>query len=542
MAAIRERSPSEIYLEKKLLNCLPTNTETPVQLFNYFKSKAKEMINYHLDKPKKPRKTSKENQENYEETPPKFNYKKKPKALKVKDSLESEPSDDFKRLKEMIIKRAYVIENVASLISNQKKSLNSIKGQTNREQLFKQIDEIEDSNNNVLNELETLLLSLHDAMRQADKISQISAFEKNNQSKELNVSFQETLNKERKKYETQIAALQELNYKLSSLPKASDVEKEYNKKINDLQNKLNFHQDSLSEKTDSIKKKHQEINELLVSISEKNKEIENLQDTQKNLSDFIKSQEESSEREISVLKSEISKLERLLKENSSALENSLRNEINISNQSIQSKDREISRLQLDIGTLEEQLRRQGFEIDTKQRNIFELREEIQKLQDQRKAISKNESQEINYLRQSLEEKERQLINERERISVEIETREKHRIKQKNEWAEIYTGLKHEIKELKQTIIDLNDEKDRRGMYSSIRENEISESQITLKSQVETLKNKLRERDNELKSLWEIVSELQRTDSSKGRIDFNDIKTLIIIKNLEDKAKQRLKKF
>ena len=243
-----------------------------------------------------------------------------------------------------------------------------------------------------------------------------------------------------------------------------------------------------------------------------------------------------------MLKTEISKLERVLAENESAHEEALAYKVQNTEQSLQSKEREFSRLKLEYSNLEEQLRRLNFELESKQRTIFELKDEVQKLQDHKKIISRNESQEITILRQALEEKERQLSTERERISIEIETREKHRIKQKNEWAEIYTGLKHEIKELKQTIIDITEEKERKNLHSSIRENDITESQITLKAQIETLKAKLRERENELKSLWELISELQRADAAKGHIDFNDIKTLIIIKNLEEKAKQRLKKF
>ena len=326
------------------------------------------------------------------------------------------------------------------------------------------------------------------------------------------------------------------------MPKAADVEKEYLKKLNDLQNKLNFHQENLEEKSEGLKRKQTEYSELLVSLNDKNQEIEGLEKDIDQLQELIKSQEQGFERENSVLRSDISKLEKLLKDTSLAQEQSSKNELQVVNQSLQSKEREISRLRMDLSNLEEQLRKQTFELDAKQRNIFELREDVQKLQEQRKIVSKNESQEIQILRQALEEKERQLSAERERISVEIETREKHRIKQKNEWAEIYTGLKHEIKELKQTIIDLTEEKERRGIHSSIRESEVSESQITIRAQNETLKAKLKEKESELRAIWEIISELQRTDSSKGRLDFNDVKTLIIIKNLEEKAKQRLKKF
>ena len=544
MAAIRERSPSEINLEKKLLNCLPSSSENGGQLFHFFKSKAKEMINYHLDKPKKPRKGAKENEpEVYEElTSLKTTYKKKQKPQKSKEMIEIEPSDDYKRLREMVSKRVYVIENTTNMIHSQKKALNLMKVTTNREQLINQASEVEESNENIVKELQSLLLSLHDSLRQIDKLSQISAFEKANLSKELNVEFQETINKERRKYDAQIKALQDSNRNLASLPKAADVEKEYLKKLNDLQNKLNFHQENLEEKSEGLKRKQTEYSELLVSLNDKNQEIEGLEKDIDQLQELIKSQEQGFERENSVLRSDISKLEKLLKDTSLAQEQSSKNELQVVNQSLQSKEREISRLRMDLSNLEEQLRKQTFELDAKQRNIFELREDVQKLQEQRKIVSKNESQEIQILRQALEEKERQLSAERERISVEIETREKHRIKQKNEWAEIYTGLKHEIKELKQTIIDLTEEKERRGIHSSIRESEVSESQITIRAQNETLKAKLKEKESELRAIWEIISELQRTDSSKGRLDFNDVKTLIIIKNLEEKAKQRLKKF
>ncbi|OMJ81162.1 hypothetical protein SteCoe_18430 [Stentor coeruleus] len=543
MAAIREKSPSEINIEKKLLNCVPQNVQNIGPLFDFYKNKAKEMINYHLDKPKKPRRYIEEDGEEYENIPIiKSSYKKNAKPKTQKDTIDFEPSDDYKRLRDLVNKRAYVIENVITVISNQKKSLNTIKITTNREHLLKQVGEVEEANEEVVSELEALLLTLHDALRQIDKLAQVSSFEKANLTKDLNVEFQESINKERRKYDAQIKALQDLNKSLNALPKATDVEKEYMKKLADLQAKVDFSQSSFDEKTEAFKRKNLECSELLQQVLMKNQDIDFLEKEQKNLQELIRSQEEGFERESSMLKAEISKLERSVKEVSSVHEIALKNEINVGSQNIQAKEREISKLKMDITNLEEQLRRQNFDIDSRQRTIVELREEIQHWQEDKKNASKNESQEIAYLRQAIDEKERQLIAERERISIEIETREKHRIKQKNEWAEIYTGLKHEIKEYKQTILDLTEDRERRGLQSCMRENELAENQINIRSQNESMKQKMKERDNEIKSLWEIISELQRTDMTKGRIDFNDVKTLIIIKNLEEKAKQRLKKF
>ena len=48
-------------------------------------------------------------------------------------------------------------------------------------------------------------------------------------------------------------------------------------------------------------------------------------------------------------------------------------------------------------------------------------------------------------------------------------------------------------------MNLTEERERKGLNLSFRE-----SQIVLKTQIETLKLKLMERDNELKSLWEII--------------------------------------
>lgn len=539
MSAIRERSPSEIALEKKLLNCKQVLGSNTGPLFDFFKSQAKSMINYHMDKPKKSKKYSKENEEDDAEgfTPPKV-FKKKPQARRSKEFIETEPTDDYKKLRETVNKRAYVVETVLSLISSQKKALNTIKLTTNREHLLKQVEEVEDSNETILKELEALTLSLHESLRQVDKLAQISNFEKTSLTKELNVEFQESINKERKKFEAQIRALQDQNKVLNALPKAVDVEREYQKKLNDLTNKLEICTSSLEDKSESLKKRHSDFSELLKDLSQKNQEIESLEKELSNLQSLLRSSEERFERENAVLKTDLSKLERMMKENSSAQEINLKNEVQLVTSSNQAKEREISKLKLDLNSLEEQCRRQSFEIETRQRNIIELKEEIMKLHDMQKVSAKSDSQEINYLRQALEEKEQQLSFERERINVEIETREKHRIKQKNEWAEIYAGLKHEIKELKQTIADLTDE--RRGL--SVRENEFSDSQISLKSQVETLRTKLKDKENETRALWDIFVELQRAESSKGRIDFTDIKTLIIIKNLEEKAKQKLKKF
>ena len=541
MSAIRERSPSEIALEKKLLNCQPVLSCNSGPMFEFFKSQAKSMITYHLDKPKKAKKYSKENEEESEEwTAPKV-LRKKPQS-KVRENVEFELNDDYKKLRDAVGKRAYVTETISSLINSQKKLLNTVKATSNREHLMKQVSEIEETNETILKEAESLTLSLHEALRQVDKLAQVSSFEKGTLTKELQASFNENLVNERKKFEAQIRALQDSNKKMASLPKAADVEREYLKKVNDLTHKLEIYQGSLEEKSENLKKRHMDNSELLKELSSKNSEIEGLEKEIQNLQTLIRDQEEGFERENAVLKSEMAKLERLNKESNISQETSMKNELSLAGSAVQAKERELAKLRLDLNTLEEQVRRQNFELDSRQRNIFELKDEILKLQDLQKVSHKSDSQEINYLHQALEEKERQLMNERERVNIEIETREKHRIKQKNEWAEIYAGLKHEIKELKQTIIDLTEDRDRRGMHSGIRDSEFGESQMTLKSQVESLRAKLRDKENEIKSLWEIFSELQRAESSKGRIDFTDIKTLIIIKNLEEKAKQRLKKF
>jgi chromosome segregation ATPase len=538
MSAIRARSPSEIALEKKLLNCRQALSGNTGPLFDFFKSQAKSMINYHLDKPKKAKKYSKENESDEEElTPPKY-FKKKVQPKRASAVIECEPTDDYKKLRETVNKRAYVVETVLSLLTSQKKSLNTVKMTTNREHLVRQVEEIEDTNETITKELESLTLSLHESLRQVDKLSQVSSFEKSSLSKDLNVGFQETLNKERKKYEAQIKALQDAHKQISALPKAADVEREYQKKITDLTNKLEICSSSLEEKSENLKKRHSDYSELLKDLSGKNSEIESLEKEIINLQNLIRSTEEGFERENALLKTEITKLERMMKENTSNLEVNLKNEVALANSGLQAKEREIAKLKLDLNSVEEQLRRVNFELEGKQRNASELKDEIVRLHDLQRASTKSDSQEINYLRQALEEKENQLAGERERMAIEIETREKHRIKQKNEWAEIYAGLKHEIKELKQTVADMAD--DRRGI--SYRENEFSESQISLKSQVESLKSKIRDRDNEIRALWEIFAELQRAESTKGRIDFTDVKTLIIIKNLEEKAKQKLKKF
>ena len=126
------------------------------------------------------------------------------------------------------------------------------------------------------------------------------------------------------------------------------------------------------------------------------------------------------------------------------------------------------------------------------------------------------------------------------MSEALNQKEKYRLKQKNEWAEIYTGLKHEIKELKGRLSEMTLESDKLVRQLDRNQDEGIHAESSLKSQNDGLRSRLKEREMEASSLWEVLNEANRLQTSKGRIDMKDIQALLALKNMDDKARRKFK--
>lgn len=554
MAVIRERSPSEINIEKKLTNFqgdFEDTVERTGNLYGFFRKQAKEVINYHLDKTKKPKK-QKLGQERRqksvaEDISPIKNItlkKKKGKIIRKSEGEEIVEDNEYSKIKEILKRRRYVIESAITSLQSQMKPLSTIKVTTNREHLVQQVCEVENTNQKIMSDLEAQLLSLHDAMRQIEKLGQISSHETKILKLEMTENYEIEMKKDREKYERQLEALKESNANFAKLPKVTDVEHEFKKRIKELENQIEQKNLILDEKTENMIKKSSEVGNLQVNLHRKQQEIEKLNKELENMQKMLDSQQSEYENQLNDTSSGMQNLNEKLKVLSKELENS-RNSAGEKVASVeQAKDREISRLQKELANADEEYRERlktyRLEDESKNREIRDLKVEIQRIQDQQENLLLSGDQEVYMLRKALEDKEKQLASERERMLIEIENKEKYRIKQKNEWAEIYTGLKHEIKDLKERISQITLENDNLAGKMDRSHNENVDGQLTLKSQVETFKQKIREKEQELKNLWEVVAELQRTHQTKGKIDFNDVRTLIVIKNLEEKARQRIR--
>jgi uncharacterized protein (UPF0335 family) len=122
----------------------------------------------------------------------------------------------------------------------------------------------------------------------------------------------------------------------------------------------------------------------------------------------------------------------------------------------------------------------------------------------------------------------------------LNTKEKHRLKQKNEWAEIYTTLKHEIKELKRRVSDLTMDNERLTRQLDQTHTSTIDNELTLKAQNDNLRNRIKEREVEMSNLWDSLSELSKIAVSKGRIDPRDFQTVLSIRKLDEKSRRKFK--
>ena len=544
MAEIRERSPSELRTERKLVDPLyaeysPEARNQP--LYSFFREKAKDMISYHLDKKKINYVPQKENSKPTNSTPPKSSKKqKRSKKPKLQQPEFHEAPSEILRVKDLLSKRSYILESAANQMKHLKKSLNTLKLTTSRDHLLQEAGEMDESIDQLQRDLESSLLSLHDTMRQVEKLGQVTAFEKTEIRKEFQEELQSALEIQKQKYENKLVALQEQNQKLSKQLKTRVSESELQDKVSIVEQKHAKVLEEAKKKEETITSLRKESQGLNSSLSGKQQEIEKLYREIDNLNTFIKNQEEDYEDSLQNLNAEIKNLSQKVQEQNHEL--SFLRQAEYQNTQDFSKDNEIKRLRSEVNQLEEaiegQRRKARLNEDARQREIFELREELDRLRYQKESHSSQDQ--VFSLRKALEEKERQIELQKERFETELESKEKHRIKQKNEWAEIYTNLKHEIKELKKKVSEMTEENERILNHAERNYRDSMDGKISLKSQNDNLKQKVKEKDQEIKLLWEVLSELQRTYQNKGKIDFNDVRTLLVIKNLEDKARAKLK--
>lgn len=259
-----------------------------------------------------------------------------------------------------------------------------------------------------------------------------------------------------------------------------------------------------------------------------------------NLKGLLRSQAEENEAHNKNLTNEIHVLTEQLKSASDKIQQARQSEASRYSTIEQDKDREIQRLKQDLMRIQDELNTRARHVpnDGLRQENAELKREVQRLNDVlRKSYNGDE---VARLRQALDDQERGFSKEREELLENINQKEKHRLKQKNEWAEIYTGLKQEIKELRQKVGDLSIENERLVKMFERNQTDNLDTEITIKAQNDTLRARLKDKDHEVNALWEVLQELQRTQQARGKIDFRDIQTLLVIKNIDDKARRRLK--
>ncbi|CAG9327273.1 unnamed protein product [Blepharisma stoltei] len=592
MDKVREKSPSEIILERKLMAPYKEkfDEETPISKFETFREKAKEMINFHLNEDNGSRRMinheeidkMKKSMFKEENTSPKLsaNFKKRMNAKKFKEKwdmsdlykTEISTQAEFLKIKELMIKQNSSLENTIENIRKIKKPLNSIRGSNNKDYLNEQVSEIEGVSTNLLIGIEGIVLAFHEVLRLIEQLGKIYTLEKNELKSVMQEEKEAALSKAKEKYENQLKALTEHNKELSLSTKGKISEEEHKDKILELEAKIKSVAEACNENIENSKRKSAEINKLQSTIIKQNEEIDHLHSDIKNFQAIIKSQESIDSSQTANLKAEISYLNDMLSQSQKQLESSRKSDNGKLSKLELTREREVERLKSDIIMLQSQLEESVNHMrktdDLGRAENKDLQREIKKLSDENKNIKKRYREEVESLQRELqekdrllhldreklineidvreewkrlhlelEEKDRQLYSERERLMAEIDKKEEIKNKQKIEWAEICDNLSLEIKQLKEKLYE-SCENNRRLLeeLDRSRANKM-QGEISFKTQKEGFRDKLKDKTLEVKKFWEIVQELQQICITKGKIDYNDIRSLMNIKGLVKRAKK-----
>lgn len=587
---VKEKTPLELRAERLLDESMRYSSDEDDEalrernvnepLYSFFRRRIKSQIVYHMGKYQKPQKRrrklpnrtpspSKFRREDLDdETPANFVSPAKKRAqsqansakknLKVswglspgKESRKDAPNrlksadiapvseskqllKDFGRLRELLKTRQNVTEAAVAQIRAERKYLNQIKVTTARDRINLQLEEIEERNENLAQDLEKQLMVLLDVGRTVDKIYTGIDADRAEMKDQYEEQLEEYLLKEKERNKQQHGALQlrnnDLNKEVRGFKNAQDTIASLEAEVLSLNKELDRRNRELTNYTG-------EMTQLNESVSYKDSEMRRMELELNSRGDLLRQTENNFNQQLDQANNEIFSLNeqiKLMRQSESVGLENLNN----------AKDREIDRLKDEIVRLQEELnlRIKSAHSDEERfnENLSELKRELNRLESRNKSLSLTENEESRNLRDTLRESEMRYATERDQMADALNQKEKYRLKQKNEWAEIYTGLKHEIKELKGRLSEMTMESDKLVRQLDHNQSQGIEAESSLKGQNDGLRSRLKEREMEAASLWEVLNEANRLQTSKGRIDMKDIQALLALKNMDDKARRKFK--
>jgi chromosome segregation ATPase len=572
---VKEKTPIEIRDEKNYENQfyeipedeLSTPRGSNESLYDFLRRTAKSQINYHLNKKTKKKKKKKllpevvEEPKDEEEISVSTEVREqlsKKKGLNVKTKLVDRDiknltleksaagkySKDASRVKEMLGKRISTLEAVIGQLNSQWKMLEALKAGGNREQVLKIAAELSTRNESMVKDLEGQVKTVHDTMRQVEKIGQQADYEKNEIKKQCQEELKNAVFQEQEKADLKIRALKDHNKQLSALINRQPDEYKMMQEITEMEQQISQLEAEVTERRVYMSKHSNEVEVLKSRLQEREQELEMIEKEHRELQNILRNQRDDYEYQINSLSSEISNLNAQLSSTADRL-NVTRSSEHQRFAAIEAeKDKEIARLKAELIRVHEEthlkLKAAQKDEEAMRREIAELRRELHKIDERNRSVLDTEGGELNRLRVMFEERERQFAIEKEQMTEALNTKEKHRLKQKNEWAEIYTTLKHEIKELKRRVSDLTMDNERLTRQLDQTHTSTIDNELTLKAQNDNLRNRIKEREVEMSNLWDSLSELSKIAVSKGRIDPRDFQTVLSIRKLDEKSRRKFK--
>ena len=570
---VKERSALQLRAEKMLSQSFYEPNEEEWEglrerdpneaLFDFFKRKVKYQLNYYLNKDGKQGRKRRTLPIQPQSSPTEADYSSSPqrsaKPRKAKDisvtwktpknplsssALNDEDSDlpsnpllkDIERLREVLNRRHFTIESSAAQIKSQRKVLAALRVTTNKDQQLQLLSDLEENNGKIVDSLEGQLLNLQDAFRQIEKVEYALGLESKETEKRLRETVEAKVGEERAKADAQISSLRELNDKLKKEIRAVD-RPGMEAKLAQSRSEIDRLQAEINSTQLTHSKKANEATVLTNALQSKDLEIDHLTTEIQNLQRLIKGQSETHQETVEALELQVQALRQETRQERELGEVKSAKVEKFKEQEIVSLRRENERLRSELDQCTRNFQKQE---EVLQVQIEGLKHELAVLESRNRAILEGEQSHQSGLQQSLYEKEQVWMLEKQKLLEELEGKEKHRLKQKNEWAEIYSQLKQEISDQKKRMADLAVDNEKLMKQLERSHHDTIDAEITLKAQNENYKQKLRERENENGALWEVVQDLQRTHQSRGKIDIRDLQTSLVLKNLDEKARKKLR--